>query len=60
MEVRTHYINAAEFGISFLTRFKIRGGAPDTREVDDINARNAVEVRTHYMHAAAFGIIFLT
>ena len=44
-KVRTHYIHAAAFEISFLTRFKIQGRAHDTREVDDIDARNTEEVR---------------
>jgi hypothetical protein len=31
-EVRTLYKDAAAFGISLLTLFKIQGGAPDTKE----------------------------
>ena len=31
-EVRTLYKHAAAFELSLLTRFKIQGGAPDTRE----------------------------
>jgi len=50
-EVRTLYIHAAAFGNYFLTRFKLQGGVPDSREFDYKKARNIEEVR---MHAAAF------